>query len=132
MRLTALPACSLAQTPRQVPHTYARFFNTYGIMNEHQVGMAESTCSAVFGASAVGHGGKVSGCGPTSCVDAVLFWFRRRSLIFLFFFFGAVCHLLHTQESSHFHFPSLDAAHSRALPWTLAHDGRVSPRGATS
>jgi dipeptidase len=40
-----------------VPHTYRHFANTYGIMNEHQVGMAESTCSAVFGAKAVGNGG---------------------------------------------------------------------------
>ena len=42
----------------QVAHTYAHFTNTYGIMNEKQVGMAESTCSAVFGTNAVGHGGK--------------------------------------------------------------------------
>jgi dipeptidase len=42
----------------QVNHTFAYFEATYGIMNEHQVGIAESTCSGVFAALAKDHGGK--------------------------------------------------------------------------
>ena len=36
----------------QVPHTYAYFTEGYAIMNEHQVGLAESTCSGRFPAAA--------------------------------------------------------------------------------
>eukprot|EP00662_Eupelagonemidae_sp_cell21_P026556 gene26556-28890_t len=42
----------------QVRHTYARYSNTYGIMNEKQVAMGETTCSGVFGTNAAGHGGR--------------------------------------------------------------------------
>ena len=42
----------------QVAHTFGYFEQTYGALNEHQVGIGESTCSGVFGTSAVGHGGK--------------------------------------------------------------------------
>jgi dipeptidase len=42
----------------QVNHTYSYFEATYGIMNEFQVGIAESTCSGVFAALAKSHGGK--------------------------------------------------------------------------
>mmetsp|Transcript_27745 Transcript_27745/g.79485 ORF Transcript_27745/g.79485 Transcript_27745/m.79485 type:complete len:601 (+) Transcript_27745:79-1881(+) len=42
----------------QVAHAYAYFEATYGIMNEHGLGIGETTCSGVFGTSAVGHGGK--------------------------------------------------------------------------
>ena len=42
----------------QVNHTFAYFESTYGILNEKQVGIAESTCSGVFTAKAVGSGGK--------------------------------------------------------------------------
>ena len=41
----------------QVNHTYAYFESTYGIMNEKQVGIGESTCSGVFAAKAIDHGG---------------------------------------------------------------------------
>jgi len=42
----------------QVAHTYKYIDGTYGVMNEHQVGLAESTCSAIFSTLAITHGGK--------------------------------------------------------------------------
>ena len=41
----------------QVQHTFAYVQGTYGIMNEFGVGIAESTCSGVFVARPLGHGG---------------------------------------------------------------------------
>eukprot|EP00977_Amphora_coffeiformis_P013524 scaffold3576_cov170-Amphora_coffeaeformis.AAC.6 len=38
----------------QVPHTFAYLEETYGAVNEHQVAIGESTCSAVFGAVPLG------------------------------------------------------------------------------
>jgi dipeptidase len=38
----------------QVPHTFAYLEDTYGAVNEHQVGIGESTCSSVFGAVPLG------------------------------------------------------------------------------
>ena len=38
----------------QVPHTYAYIEETYGAVNEYQVGIGESTCSAIFGALPLG------------------------------------------------------------------------------
>jgi len=38
----------------QVEHTYRYFEETYGALNEKQLGMAESTCSGVFGAAPKG------------------------------------------------------------------------------
>lgn len=38
----------------QVAHTYAYLEETYGALNEHQLGIAESTCSGVFGALPLG------------------------------------------------------------------------------
>jgi dipeptidase len=38
----------------QVPHTFAYLEETYGAINEHQVGIGESTCSGVFGAIPLG------------------------------------------------------------------------------
>lgn len=42
----------------QVNHTYAYFEGTYGILNEHQVGIAESTCSGIYAAKSIAYGGK--------------------------------------------------------------------------
>lgn len=42
----------------QVNHTFAYFEATYGIMNEYQVAISESTCSGVFAASSLKVGGK--------------------------------------------------------------------------
>lgn len=42
----------------QVNHTFAYLEQTYGAINEHQVGIGESTCSGVFGTKALGHGGQ--------------------------------------------------------------------------
>lgn len=38
----------------QVTHTFAYLEETYGAVNEHQVGIGESTCSGVFGAAPLG------------------------------------------------------------------------------
>lgn len=38
----------------QVPRTFAYLEDTYGAVNEHQVGIGESTCSGVFGAVPLG------------------------------------------------------------------------------
>lgn len=42
----------------QISHTYGYFEETYGAMNEHQLGIGESTCSGVFGTKPLGQGGK--------------------------------------------------------------------------
>lgn len=42
----------------EVMHTYAYHEETYGALNEMQVGIGESTCSGVFGTKAAGHGGQ--------------------------------------------------------------------------
>jgi dipeptidase len=42
----------------EIAHTYQYFDTNYGVMNEHQLHIGESTCSGVFGTSAVGSGGK--------------------------------------------------------------------------
>lgn len=47
------PFRSIGYIP-QVPHTFAYLEETYGAVNEHQVAIGESTCSAVFGAIPLG------------------------------------------------------------------------------
>ena len=47
----------IGQIP-EVPSTFSYFEETYGSLNEHQLGIGESTCSGVFGTKAAGHGGK--------------------------------------------------------------------------
>ena len=48
------PFQSIGSIP-QVAHTYAYVEQTYGALNEHQVGIGESTCSGVFGSVPLGH-----------------------------------------------------------------------------
>ena len=43
----SMRSVSYGQIP-QVYHTYAYYTEGYAIMNEFQVGLAESTCSAIF------------------------------------------------------------------------------------
>ena len=47
----------IGQIP-EVSHTYSYFEETYGALNEHQLGIGESTCSGVFGTKPAGMGGK--------------------------------------------------------------------------
>jgi dipeptidase len=42
----------------EVAHTFAYYTATYGLMNEHQVGVGESTCACLYGAKPVNKGGK--------------------------------------------------------------------------
>ncbi|RYY71572.1 hypothetical protein EON63_21605 [archaeon] len=57
-----IPLCSLltplALLSLQVPHTYGLYEAGYGIMNEHQVAIGESTCASKLWAAPVIAGGK--------------------------------------------------------------------------
>ena len=52
------PSCRAAGYIPEVAHTFGYHEETYGAMNEKQVGIGESTCSGVFGTKAAGHGGR--------------------------------------------------------------------------
>ena len=41
----------------QVESTFSYYEAVYGVMNEHQVGISESTCSAVYAAKSIANGG---------------------------------------------------------------------------
>lgn len=51
------PSKAIGYIP-EVEHTYGYYEGTYGNMNEHGLGIGETTCSGVFGASAVTYGGE--------------------------------------------------------------------------
>jgi len=51
------PSTPIGYIP-EVAHTYAYFDGSYGLMNEHQVGIGESTCSAKIWTKPIGYGGK--------------------------------------------------------------------------
>jgi len=42
----------------QVEKTFSYYEAVYGVMNEHQVGISESTCSAVYASKSIANGGK--------------------------------------------------------------------------
>eukprot|EP00606_Chrysophyceae_sp_TOSAG23-5_P000182 GSChrysophyteH2.ASY1.ANO1.254.1 assembled CDS len=51
------PFVELGEVP-QVESTFSYYEAVYGVMNEHQVGISESTCSAVYAANGKHNGGK--------------------------------------------------------------------------
>jgi len=59
-----LPGCDIPQ----VPHTYQYYEDAYGILNEKQLGIAESTCSGIYGAVARGQNHTVDPSNPNSPV----------------------------------------------------------------
>ena len=53
----------------QVNQTFAYLEETYGAVNEHQVGIGESTCSGVFGSSPLGSPNGTA-CAAKHCTDS--------------------------------------------------------------
>ena len=68
---------SLRAVGHRVAQTYSYYEETYGALNEHQVGIGESTRSGVFGTKAAGHGGKAQ-CRSTPCRSSP--WSAQRPL----------------------------------------------------